>query len=239
MHVSGYGTRFSVGLAFLLISLGAACARPTPPPPPPAENEPPVIQSISPPGDVMALSQNIVTCTAADTDGDSLQYQWSAEAGTIEGTGAGIFWVAPDTVGRYAIMVKVTDGKGGQATQSVTARVITNADGSNNSPLTLKLSFAASNPTVEQRRARKWTTTTIICSVDNTAPGELKYAWSTGEGELQGTGIKESKADRVGWIAPGAPGDYTVAVTVTDSKGNQAKGEARFTVFCCGPVEFE
>ncbi|MBM3183657.1 MAG: hypothetical protein FJZ83_06440 [Chloroflexi bacterium] len=231
MQFLSHKIKLATALAVLLAIFSAACAKPTSPPPPPTDNHPPVITSIAYPSDVLSATEHYIVCTATDPDGDALKYQWSADGGTLKGEGAAITWVAPDAVGKYAVKVVVADGKGGEATQSVTIRVLTNADGSTNPTAILKLSMSSAQPATEQRRARTWTTTTITCIIEN-ATG-VNYKWSATGGKLQGAGIKEGTASSVGWIAPGAGGDYVVSVTATDNKGNQASGQVNFTVFCC------
>jgi hypothetical protein len=70
--------------------------------------------------------------------------------------------------------------------------------------------------------------------VDGANPQDLKYAWTASNGKIQGKGLNEGTASQVAWIAPGAAGDYTLDVVVTDSRGNQARGTVNFKVFCCG-----
>lgn len=234
MKLSSREAKFAIAGVVLLALFGTACAKSKPPSPAPVpalENKPPVIASVSFPNNVMAQAESMIICVATDPDGDNLKYQWSAEGGTVKGEGNSIIWAAPDSVGKYNVKVVVADGRGGEATQSASIRVVVNADGSNNPLATLKLSMPSTQPVVEQRRSRIWTTTTIECVVDN-ATG-VNYKWSTTGGKLQGKGIKEGTASSVGWIAPGAAGDYVVSVTATDNKGSQANGQVKFTVFCC------
>lgn len=232
MQFLSHKAKLAIALAVLLAIFSVACAKPTSAPPPPPDNRPPVIASVTFPGDVMAATENYIVCTVTDLDGDALTYQWSADGGTLKGEGPAITWVAPDAVGKYTVKVVVADGRGGEATQSVTLTVLSNDDGFTNPLALLKLSMPSAQPVVEQRRVRIWTATTITCTVENTT--DVNYKWSTTGGKLQGKGIKEGTASSVVWIAPGVSGDYTVSVTATDSKGNEAKGQVAFSVPCCG-----
>ncbi len=88
-------------------------------------NNPPVIESFNPEWDRLKKASNTpVTCTASDPDGDTLTYEWSAvdedgnPAGNITGEGATITWVAPNIFGNFTIIVTVSDGRGGEATDS-------------------------------------------------------------------------------------------------------------------------
>jgi len=238
MNFTRYMMKLAILSVFLVVFLSTGCAKAPPSPATPvvpSDNQLPVITNISFPDDVMALSENIITCTATDPDGDDLMYAWSAQGGTIKGEGAGIVWVAPDSVGKYEVKVVVSDGKGGEASRAVTIRLVTNADGSTNPRVTLKLSLSSSDPVVEEGRARIWTTTDILCQVDGISASGLTYKWSATEGKLQGKGLAEGTANRVSWIAPGVAGESTVTVTATDNTGKAITGQVHFTVFCCTP----
>lgn len=84
---------------------------------------PPVIQSLvaqgtrtREPAQFADLNETInvtATVTDADTPGESLQYTWSADQGTITGTGSKVTWQAPasaTTPGKVTITLKVGDG---------------------------------------------------------------------------------------------------------------------------------
>ncbi|MCX6002607.1 MAG: hypothetical protein NTY79_08815, partial [Chloroflexi bacterium] len=66
---------------------------------------------------------------------------------------------------------------------------------------------------------------------------QYKYQWSCNGGKIQGTGVKDGTASRIGWISPGIPGYYTVFAMITDSVGNTSVGCVYFNVVnpaCCG-----
>ncbi len=52
-----------------------------------------------------------VSVSYAYTGTDTLDFQWSAEHGTISGEGSSITWTAPDTVGSYVVSVAITAGE--------------------------------------------------------------------------------------------------------------------------------
>ncbi len=58
-------------------------------------------------------------CSASDPDSDSLHYHWSAQFGTISDSGAVARWSAPMIEGNYYVTCLVTDGRGGQARDSI------------------------------------------------------------------------------------------------------------------------
>lgn len=85
-----------------------------------AENRNPVINEIVLSSTTIKISQQYdVTANATDPDGDSLTYKWTTSGGAINNDAANpMKWTAPAAAGSYTITVKVTDGKGGEATQS-------------------------------------------------------------------------------------------------------------------------
>ena len=83
-------------------------------------NNPPTISSlVANPTTISTGAVSAITCTASDSDGDTLTYTWSAASGTITGTGATVNWTAPLSSGTYTITCSISDGKGGTALQSV------------------------------------------------------------------------------------------------------------------------
>ena len=88
-------------------------------------NEPPVISSLTANEEWIAPAGICqVECIALDPDGDSLSYIWSASGGNISGEGSVVTWIAPDAPSAYTITVKVTDGRGGEATTPLTINVV-------------------------------------------------------------------------------------------------------------------
>jgi hypothetical protein len=78
---------------------------PPPPPPPPPANALPIIESIqvkgrrpNEPANFADVSETIDVVAAVhdnETPIGELEYQWTATAGTFEGTGASVTWIAP------------------------------------------------------------------------------------------------------------------------------------------------
>jgi hypothetical protein len=88
-------------------------------------NHPPVISSINAPSIVETNETTTITCNASDPDGDLLTYTWTKTGGTFEGSTASssITWRAPSTKGVCVVSCKVTDGKGGEDSDSVNISV--------------------------------------------------------------------------------------------------------------------
>jgi len=90
-------------------------------------NHPPVIESLT--ADKTCLKYSAfctIRCIASDPDDDELSYAWSIERGGISGNGANVTWTAPPGGGesQCPIVVTVSDGKGGVASEEVVIRVV-------------------------------------------------------------------------------------------------------------------
>ncbi len=91
--------------ALLIAACGSSPNAPTPPPPPPPANALPIVDSIkvkgrraNEPANFADLSETIdVAATVHDdeTATTDLEFQWTASAGTFDGTGLSVAWVAP------------------------------------------------------------------------------------------------------------------------------------------------
>jgi hypothetical protein len=91
-------------------------------------NEPPIIESLTTKSPVVRPSKSTdLTCVAYDPDGDDLSYHWTANSGSFSGDGFDVTWTAPETIPSnpmIAVAVEVTDGRGGEAKQEISIRVI-------------------------------------------------------------------------------------------------------------------
>ena len=130
-HLMSLTRRLSSALAIFMILFIGACTTPADTYQSPVEgNQPPVIRFLT--AQDMTMQKQVapskgleIQCVATDADNDSLNYKWSATEGRIENKGDRVFWTAPDAIGEQTITVVVTDGKGGQATRSLTIMVTT------------------------------------------------------------------------------------------------------------------
>jgi hypothetical protein len=227
----------------LLLSGGCALFAPPPqepaePPLPELQNHPPSIKALLAESKVSVLSTSEIVCEAEDPDGDELTYSWSANGGTIEGQGAIINWIAPETPGEYTIDVLVNDNHGGAATQSVTLTV---SDKPNQPPIITSLIVTIArpvgpieiDPSVEQLdrpsiSVRVLTPAVIVCVAEDPDGDELTYTWTASDGK-----ITDEEGRKIVWIAPTNPIRHFVTVEVNDGRGGSSTAKVAFDVSCC------
>jgi len=178
-------------------------------------NQPPAISSLTASQERVSPSGSCqVKCVASDPDGDELSYTWSA-FGDISGEGSTVTWTAPAAPSDYIIMVKVTDGRGGEAAAELTIGVAVN-----HPPVIASL-------TAEPQTVQKAMTSAIQCTASDPDRDKLSYIWSVNGGNISREGSV------VTWVAPNAFGIYTITVTVTDGRGGQATETIEIVVTCC------
>ena len=94
------------------------------PAPPSAANHPPKVRALCDPCTVAAGRTVTLNADAQDADGDALTYAWSAPSGAAAtATSKQTTWTAPSVEGPVPITVRVTDGKGGIASDVITITV--------------------------------------------------------------------------------------------------------------------
>lgn len=83
-------------------------------------NHPPTINSLTAdPASVQFGTNTTITCVAADSDGDAIQYKWEAREGSISGVGNKVTWTSPSKNGNFSVFVVVNDGKGAETRQEL------------------------------------------------------------------------------------------------------------------------
>ncbi|MFW6102476.1 MAG: Ig-like domain-containing protein [Chloroflexota bacterium] len=142
-----------------------------------------------------------IVCTASDADGDELSYNWSASVGKIIGEGGTVTWVAPNYAGFYDVTVTVTDGRGGEATKTITIEARTNKP-----PIIIGLA-------ADEICSLSSGSLQVTCNASDPDGDELSYEWSTTAGNISGTGAV------VNWTAPEEVGVYNVTAVVKDGYG--------------------
>ena len=222
-------TCFYIGLPVVLLSL-LSCA--------PPQNQAPVIHELLYQAEVPASFDTVLICRVADPGNDELRFQWSAENGTIRGEGKSITWTAPNAPATYKIDVIINNASGKETSSKASMNVLpfyrTAIDP--DPEINLKLPLFGSGAVSELSLVRPLTTSEINFDAPLIDIKKYKYIWSCNGGKMQGTGVKDGTASKIGWIAPGVPGYYTVTVTITDNWGNLYIGSVYSNVVnpsCC------
>ncbi|MGD9118366.1 MAG: PKD domain-containing protein [Dehalococcoidia bacterium] len=164
-----------------------------------------------------------IECTAIDADDEDLSYTWSADTGTLSGSGSMVNWTAPETPGTYTVSVEVSDGDD-IATDHLTITVLI----PNNPPIIESLS-------TDCPRVKPGGHGTITCVASDPDGDELTYTWTAERGSFEGEGAE------VIWWAPGDYGYYAITVTVSDGRGGEVSSsevtnltEGKISVCSCG-----
>lgn len=170
-----------------------------------------------------------IECDAISADGDSLNYEWSASGGEINGEGASITWTAPKEADKYKITVTVSNGQGDELSDSIRIKVITV-----DPPEIEEVVVTPHDPQflIVQPFSKKYV---ILdhqsCELECVVPGQdgYSYEWYASKGELSGSG------STITWTAPGSKQLVTVTVKVSDGNGNTVEQEVIFDVRTCRP----
>lgn len=87
-------------------------------------NKAPTVQCSAEKGEVMSGERLAFTAQGNDPDKDSLSYQWSASNGRVEGSGNRVtFDTTGLTAGTYVLTVRISDGRGGNASSTCSVNV--------------------------------------------------------------------------------------------------------------------
>ena len=168
------------------------------------DNYPPRIKSLAASVYRIAKGDSLpVYCTAEDRDGDVVDYQWQADGGVINGSGAKVLWQAPAQPGNYTISCLLGDGRGGTASDSILVEVL------DNQPPVINTIEITPQETDEQG------TVTAYCQADDADGDSLDFSWSARGGYFTGSG------QSVQWQAPSQAGYYYLSCKVSDPKGAQ------------------
>ncbi|MGA3245407.1 MAG: LamG-like jellyroll fold domain-containing protein [Bacteroidota bacterium] len=87
-------------------------------------NNPPVILKLNAvPRKINIGARTTLGCLAVDPDSNALSYRWSAQNGSLTGSGSFVSWQSPSQEGNYFIFCTVDDGVGGMVTSSIELEV--------------------------------------------------------------------------------------------------------------------
>lgn len=189
--------------------------------------------------EVPASFETPLICIVDERVGSSLQFKWFSDNGTLKGDSKNMIWVAPSVFGTYKVGVNVTDGNGWEDENMVNVQVVPydNLLIDVSPEISLQVPIWGDRSIGERHLVNPATTAEIACQAPLPMFQRYKYQWSCNGGKIQGTGVKDGTASRIGWISPGVPGYYTVIAIVTDSIGNTSVGCVYFNVVnpsCCG-----
>ena len=236
-----------ISLAVIMLTCIVSCVPPSPevetaPPGLPLPetkpvNIPPVIHSLTADTNVMVRSTGEIICEAEDPDRDSLTFSWSADSGTIRGTGDNVIWTSPEVPGVSTVVVTVKDGRGGEAVASIH---ITVTDTPNRPPVIerfeihvqypdTKLTVYPEIPIIERTNplVKVSRLVDIECIASDPDNDTLTFTWDIPAGKLAGEG------ENIQWLAPTEPQRYIIRVTVTDTEGNTDTAKLAIDVECC------
>jgi len=164
-------------------------------------NHPPRIRSLSATATILNKGDTTTLyATASDLDGDAIEYTWSADTGTLEGTGASVTWTAPMEGDTLSILCVVSDGSLSDSSE-IEVMVPDNF-----APV---ISSVSLSPSIllpgESLQA--------VCTASDPDEDELDYNWTATGGIFAGSG------STVSWTAPNTEGAYTLYCEVTDPLG--------------------
>jgi len=184
-------------------------------------NAPPSITSgpTASPSTITDALTSRLSVSAADSDGDALNYSWSATGGSVSGTGATAVYTPPrvtvTTV--YRVEVLVSDGRGGSVSSSVNVTVNPRP----NTPPSI-----TSGPTATPRQIYDNRTSVLSVTASDADGDPLSYAWSATGGRLSGTGATTVYTPPRVTVTT----VYRVSVVVSDGRGGSTSGFVDVTV---------
>ncbi|MGE6759496.1 kelch repeat-containing protein [Corallococcus interemptor] len=210
--------------------------------PPPFDNAVPIINSVVASISTVAPGGTVqFTADVTDTAGDTLTFDWSADAGTLSApTTSATAWTAPETEGVFRITLKVTDSYGASSVMSFSFTV---TSGQGSAVLTASLNtwprvtnIALADPRVEMNKPAQLTASVVESDGD-----PLSFQWTAA---CPGSWTNATSA-----TATFIPGHYPfpseapcvrcpVTVTVTDGRGGVAQGTLGLCVGPLAPLRF-
>jgi outer membrane protein OmpA-like peptidoglycan-associated protein len=188
-----------------------------PRPQPPQANRPPSAAcSASKPSVYVGSNESVsVTASGTDPDNDPLTYTWTANGGSVDGSGPSVRWDSSGVAaGNYRVTANVSDGKGGTTSCAADIRV----EPKPNIAPTMSCSAERSSVLTGER-------VNINARASDADGDPLTYSWRTSGGQVVGSG-ENVQLDTTGV----SPGSYTVTGRVEDGRGGAADCSVNLSV---------
>jgi len=150
----------------------------------------------------------VVRADAGNSDGNSLNYSWSASEGSVDGTGPQARWNSSGRApGAYIVKVRVENARNGFADCSVSIRV----EPRPNRPPTISCS-------ADRRAVTSGESVEITATASDPDNDPLSYSWNSNRGQIEGSG-SSVKFQTAGL----SPGPYSITGHVDDGRGGTAQ----------------
>lgn len=171
---------------------------------------------------------------SSDSDGDELTYTWeftSVPGGSsvnISNADSPIASFIPDAAGEYIITLTVEDPMGAQGTDDVQILAIANE------PPVAVITDASGQPINNENGNNEINVNNVmqLHGTESTDPegDELSYSWNLVSGPSEGTVTLVNSSSSVLSLSADFAGDYSIALTVDDGKGNTNTAEVLIKV---------
>jgi hypothetical protein len=175
----------------------------------------PIINDITYSPSPVATSKEIsLTCTATDPGGLTLEYSWSASAGTLIKTrGESVQWISPSTAGTYSLRVTVTNTKSLSDYDEL------------NLPVVVPQKPIINNLTATAVSVAQGGTVDLACYAQDLDGFDLTYRWTK-----TGGSFSEGDGSTTTWTAPDSAGSYTITVTAFNGYSRSDEASVAITV---------
>ena len=183
------------------------------------DNNLPIISSLDASQNPIEVNQTVtITCSASDQDIETFTFSWSVNGEIIEEESSSLNWNAPDTAGTYNITCTVSDGRGGEDSESVSITVTSPGGGTVNHPPVISIV----NPAYTSLEINRYVP--ITCNASDQDGDTLTFSWTA-----NGVSVGENDS-YLSWRAPDTAGTYNITCTVSDGKGGEDSESVSITV---------
>jgi len=166
-----------------------------------------------------------IECIVSNSTGN-INYKWASSGGSIQGEGASVDWLAPESAGNYFIRVEVEGDNNKRGTAFIAITVL-----ANHAPEIKDLVITSDTKYLKKKGSGylvgKDQIFYIECQAVDEDNDNLTYNWSCEKGEITGTGAK------ITWKAPNENVKVNVTVTVSDGNNGVATQTLVLEVVAC------